>query len=147
VRLNENRVLFHFNDCPGETPYCRIRFDVERAAGGALNVRVTGAVVSHPSPWISPDWSEGLADPYLEIHCQGQPGGKRVRLAGRIGYFPDSENKTAMNGALLAPFEREITNPCQGPIQALTAGFEGSDFYEINRPGHARGRELRVENF
>jgi hypothetical protein len=150
-KVQAGHANFQFNDCAGQDRYCRFRFELKSAAAEnkntELSVTLSGPVISHSSPWISPDWSQGLSNVFLKYRCTEKSPEQKVIVASRVGYLPGSENSTIINGALMAPFSRSLRVPCSQPLHQVSMGYEQAHAYAVNRAVELPGRELSVQEF
>lgn len=141
--------VFKWNECPEHDPFCStgavVRLLPAKKGEARLDVTVLGQAISQVSPWISPNWTQGWVAPYVAVTC----GGKREKreLASTIGYSRKyAGDKTHLlllgNNSFVAPFERELSFACDGKIDAISVGREGSAIETIYKLKSLPGREL-----
>jgi hypothetical protein len=121
-------VTFTFNDCPDHSDFCNIRFDVSHdKASRQFYVRVSGEVISQPSVWVSPNWTQMIYSPYLKIRCAGNEKHESFTIVSKIGSDRNVTDIRNLSGYILGPIERQISDPCGGgKVGDIEAGFKSS---------------------
>jgi len=150
AKIAENQYLFKWNECPDGHRYCDQGAVVTLDAGN-LRVKILGSALSQVSPWIHPQWTQALDEPYVDVKCGGET--KSFILAKSVGYkrrYSLSEPVTgffAANNSLVAPYEREFNSVCRGKIEELSFGRKSSSVDNVLESKTLPAKKLSLKLF
>lgn len=135
--LGKNRVLFHWNDCPGPTCATGVIVSYARKAGAlAVQAEILGAPLEQTNEWTGPDWVQMWTRPYLKVRCGGREHSRD--LADSVGINPAwaqrVEGMVQNYHSMLAPLKREFHVPCATGPEEFRVGRESTTIYRVKGP-------------
>lgn len=144
--------LFKWNHCPDRHAFCSVGalVNLTGLSQKYLDITVFGSSISQVTPWVSPQWTELLAHPYLKLSCAN--GDKTFEIASSIGYarrYSGTVDQVLLreNNSFVGPFERRFwLENCDYPIHEIQFGVRSvhiETVFDVKRlPGRATSLSL-----